>query len=119
MEGETELLVLSAAPAAELAVVTNRYTAKSQHSGARLKQLDAAAALTTAHCSSTLHSQHSTVMALGDHGACGIPRDDGDQMVLLLKCSSCLQPGTRSSFSCWAYCWLPWKFLESSCWQLN
>lgn len=60
MGGETELLVLFAAPAAELAVVTNRYTAKSQHSGARLKQLDAAAALTTAHCSSTLHSQHST-----------------------------------------------------------
>lgn len=73
-------------------------TAKSWHSGARLQQLDAAAALATAHCSSTLQSTQHSVMALGAHGACGIPRDNSDQRVLLLKCSSCPSqaPGLHS-----------------------
>lgn len=71
MGGGGNLLVLSTTPVAELAVVTNSDTAKSWRSGARLQQLNAAAALATAHwaapCTVNTAPSHSWV-GRGEHG---------------------------------------------------
>lgn len=121
MGGGRNLLLLSVTPVAELAVITNSDTAKSWRSGARLQQ--AQCSCCPNHSSLRQHpaqsTQHQAIATVGGAWSSGAPRGGGDKKALPPESVPCPQPGTQALLSCWAYCWLPWKFLESSCWQLN